>query len=48
MTDTHYEPAHTGLLLMDPYNDFLSEGGSCGLWSKRSPRRSACSTTCAR
>ena len=27
MTDTRYEPAHTGLLLMDPYNDFLSEGG---------------------
>jgi nicotinamidase-related amidase len=27
MTDTHYEPAHTGLLLVDPYNDFLSEGG---------------------
>lgn len=27
MTDTQYEPAHTGLLLVDPYNDFLSEGG---------------------
>lgn len=27
MTETHYEPAHTGLLLVDPYNDFLSEGG---------------------
>ncbi|GAA4024579.1 isochorismatase family cysteine hydrolase [Streptomyces plumbiresistens] len=30
MTDTQYEPAHTGLLLVDPYNDFLSEGGK--LW----------------
>ncbi|TMR88477.1 cysteine hydrolase family protein [Nonomuraea basaltis] len=27
MADTQYEPAHTGLLLVDPYNDFLSEGG---------------------
>ncbi|MFF0160057.1 isochorismatase family cysteine hydrolase [Streptomyces sp. NPDC005263] len=27
MTDTQYDPAHTGLLLVDPYNDFLSEGG---------------------
>jgi nicotinamidase-related amidase len=27
MTDTQYEPAHTGLLLVDPYNDFLSKGG---------------------
>jgi nicotinamidase-related amidase len=30
MTDTQYDPAHTALLLMDPYNDFLSEGGK--LW----------------
>ena len=30
MTDTQYDPAHTGLLLVDPYNDFLSEGGK--LW----------------
>jgi hypothetical protein len=30
MTDAHYEPAHTGLLLVDPYNDFLSEGGRYG------------------
>jgi hypothetical protein len=27
MTNTKYESAGTGLLLVDPYNDFLSEGG---------------------
>lgn len=27
MTTTSYLRAHTGLLLIDPYNDFLSEGG---------------------
>lgn len=27
MTDTQYEAARTGLLFLDPYNDFLSEGG---------------------
>jgi nicotinamidase-related amidase len=30
MASTQYEIAHTGLLLVDPYNDFLSEGGK--LW----------------
>lgn len=29
MTET-YPPDHTALLLVDPYNDFLSEGGK--LW----------------
>jgi hypothetical protein len=24
---TRYDPPRTGLLLVDPYNDFLSEGG---------------------
>ncbi|MFF3337038.1 isochorismatase family cysteine hydrolase [Streptomyces sp. NPDC002888] len=32
MADTQYVPAHTGLLLVDPYNDFLSEGGK--LWPR--------------
>jgi nicotinamidase-related amidase len=27
MNASSYVPAHTGLLLVDPYNDFLSEGG---------------------
>jgi hypothetical protein len=27
MTDRRYEASRTGLLLVDPYNDFLSEGG---------------------
>ena len=26
-TNPTYEPARTGLLLVDPYNDFLSDGG---------------------
>src|SRR5258706_7385348 len=30
MTTTHYPSDKTGLLLVDPYNDFLSEGGK--LW----------------
>ncbi|EYF03985.1 isochorismatase family cysteine hydrolase [Chondromyces apiculatus] len=30
MGDERYEPGKTGLLLVDPYNDFLSEGGK--LW----------------
>jgi nicotinamidase-related amidase len=30
MTTTHYDAASTGILLVDPYNDFLSEGGK--LW----------------
>jgi nicotinamidase-related amidase len=30
MSDFHYDAARTGLLLVDPYNDFLSEGGK--LW----------------
>ena len=31
MSDFHYESSRTGLLLVDPYNDFLSDGGK--LWS---------------
>jgi hypothetical protein len=30
-TDSGYDPRHTGLLHVDPYNDFISEGGKlCG------------------
>jgi nicotinamidase-related amidase len=31
-TQPTYEPARTGLLLVDPYNDFLSDGGK--LWPR--------------
>jgi len=30
MSDFHYESSRTGLFLVDPYNDFLSDGGK--LW----------------
>ena len=30
MSEFHYDAPRTGLLLVDPYNDFLSEGGK--LW----------------
>ncbi|MET1025631.1 MAG: isochorismatase family cysteine hydrolase [Dongiaceae bacterium] len=32
MVDSRYDPARTGILLVDPYNDFLSEGGK--LWPR--------------
>jgi nicotinamidase-related amidase len=32
MTADDYSPSNTGLLLVDPYNDFLSEGGK--LWPR--------------
>jgi nicotinamidase-related amidase len=32
MDELRYEPAHTGLVLVDPYNEFLSEGGK--LWPR--------------
>jgi nicotinamidase-related amidase len=35
MTDRRYEVSRTGLLLVDPYNDFLSEGGK--LWDALRP-----------
>ena len=34
MTDT-YDPTRTAVLLVDPYNDFLSEGGK--LWPQAKP-----------
>jgi hypothetical protein len=27
MPEVRYEPSRTALLLVDPYNDFLSDGG---------------------
>jgi nicotinamidase-related amidase len=27
MTTTNYPPGRTALLVVDPYNDFMSEGG---------------------
>jgi nicotinamidase-related amidase len=35
MTDRPYEGDRTGLLLVDPYNDFLSEGGQ--IWPRLRP-----------
>ena len=35
MSDLIYRPEHTALLFVDPYNDFLSEGGK--LWPKVAP-----------
>ena len=32
MSDSYYNASRTGLLLVDPYNDFLSDGGK--LWPK--------------
>jgi ureidoacrylate peracid hydrolase len=34
MPDLTYEPDLTGLILVDPYNDFISEGGK--LWDRLS------------
>jgi hypothetical protein len=43
-----YPSDETALLVIDPYNDFLSEGGaSCGPRPGRSPKVSGCSTICA-
>jgi hypothetical protein len=35
MTTPTYDPKITAVLLVDPYNDFLSEGGK--LWSRTKP-----------
>jgi nicotinamidase-related amidase len=35
MADHRYEASRTALLLVDPYNDFLSEGGK--LWDTLRP-----------
>jgi hypothetical protein len=32
MAQPTYDPTRTGLLFVDPYNDFLSEGGK--LWPR--------------
>lgn len=34
MTTPDYAAAHTALLLIDPYNDFLSEGGKLNALAK--------------
>jgi len=31
MPDVTYEIDITGLVVIDPYNDFISEGGKCGI-----------------
>ena len=34
MSESRYEASRTGLLLVDPYNDFLSDGGKIWLMVK--------------
>jgi hypothetical protein len=34
-----YDPSATAILLVDPYNDFLSEGGKLWPRVRRSPRK---------
>jgi len=35
MADLNFEKESTGLLIIDPYNDFISEGGK--LWDRINP-----------
>lgn len=44
----NYDPSNTAILLIDPYNDFISEGGK--LWPRVSEVAAKCSrsTTCDR
>src|SRR6266850_4356598 len=47
MTTTTYAADRTALLIIVPYNDFMSEGGSSTRLSRKQPKRSASTTTCA-
>jgi len=47
MATTTYTADRTALLIVDPYNDFMSEGGSSTRRRGRRPKRSAFTTTCA-
>jgi len=48
MTTTTYAEGRTALLIVDPYNDFMSEGGKFLRGPpRRRPRRSAFTTICA-
>ena len=43
-----YEKQHTAVLVIDPYNDFISEGGKIWPASKPSPRRTTALPTSSR
>src|SRR5882724_12338245 len=47
MTTTTYAADRTALLIIVPYNDFMSEGGSSTRLSRKQPKRSASTATCA-
>jgi nicotinamidase-related amidase len=47
MTTTTYAADSTALLIVDPYNDFMSEGGKLYEATKETPKRSGSTTTCA-
>ena len=42
MNETTYEPAITGLLVVDPYNDFISDGGKLWPQTKETAERVNC------
>ena len=46
MSDDHYDPSRTALLFVDPYNDFLSEGGKLWPMVKAVAVRLDCWITC--
>jgi hypothetical protein len=47
MTSPTYTADRTALLIVDPYNDFMSEGGKFYEATRERPKRSAFTTTCA-
>ena len=47
MITTTYTADRTALLIVDPYNDFMSERGSSTRRRGRRPKRSVSTTTCA-
>ena len=47
MTTTNYTAHDTALLIVDPYNDFMSKGGKLYERTKKQLRQSAFMTICA-
>ena len=47
MTTTTYAADRTALLIVDPYNDFMSEAASSTRLPGRRLKQSASTTTCA-
>lgn len=44
MNDLEYDPARTALLVVDPYNDFISEGGKLYALSRETITSQDCVT----